>query len=286
MFELIIFISVFICAAAAGYFIINIFINDKSYEERVTTSAGLDKLSQISSMSSTQMYQLIIMFAVFMFMLGMLFAKGNVIGGIVLGVIMATPAFFLPSIIVSYLVNKRLEKINEELPGVLEILSSSIYAGLTLNQAIVRNIGKMPAPISEEFRIIANECRLGSSLNDAMRHWAERNRLMDVKLTVIAAELALRHGGNLPETFRKLSTTIRERYMFQKEVQTLTTEGRSQAIVMTLLPFIILLIMTLLRREEMVEFLSSAIGIGSVFLVFVMQITAYLWIRKAITIDV
>jgi len=144
----------------------------------------------------------------------------------------------------------------------------------------------MPPTIASEFKIILNECRLGSSLPDALRHWSNRIDLMDVKLTVIASELSLRHGGNLAVTYRNLSKTIRERFMFQKEVQTLTTEGRMQAIVMTLLPFVILIILTLVRHTQMLEFLSSMIGIASVILVLIMQITAYIWIRKVMDIDV
>jgi len=109
---------------------------------------------------------------------------------------------------------------------------------------------------------------------------------MDVKLTVIASELSLRHGGNLAETYRNLARTIRERFMFQKEVQTLTTEGRMQAIVMTLLPFVILIIMTIIRPKVMLQFLSSPIGIGSVIMVLVMQIIAYFWIKKVMEIDI
>jgi len=287
MLIFIIFICVFAATYAFGYIVVNLFISNSSYEERVISSIGVEKLAHISNfISPSQLYQMTIVLVAFLFLMGLLLAQGNIIGGILLGIIMAVPGFLLPSMLVSYLVSKRMEKINEELPGVLEVLSSSIFAGLTLNQAISRNIDKMPPEIASEFKIIANECRLGTSLNEAMKHWAERNTMMDVKLTVIASELALRHGGNLADTYRKLAGTIRERYMFQKEIQTLTTEGRMQAIVMTMLPFIILFVMTLIRREQMLDFLSSSIGIAAVSLVLVMQIAAYFWIKKAITIDI
>lgn len=287
MLLLIIYLCVALSSALLGYSLLKLFLNDSSYEERVIKSIGVEKISQLNHfVTPAQFYQLTIVLTTTLFLLGLIIGQGNIIGGILLGVIMGVIGLFIPPIVISYFIRKRLEKINEELPGVLEIISSSVHAGLTLNQAIERNLDRMPPTIASEYKIVLNECRLGNSLTDALNHWAQRVELMDVKLMVIASELSLRHGGNLSETYRNLSNTIRERFMFQKEVETLTTEGRMQAIVMTLLPFIILLILTVVRRVEMLEFLASSIGIGSVIVVLVMQIIAYIWIRKVMDIDV
>jgi len=285
MSEWTILAMVFASATGAGHSAVKMLLFNKSYEERVLSAMGLES-GRVDVVDTARLYHLTVFLSITMFLLGLLFGGANIFGGVIFGLVMAVPMFFIPPTVVSHLTSKRLEKINEELPSTLEILSSSMFAGLTLVQAISRNIDKMPSTIAEEFRIVANECRLGSSLNEALKNWARRNDLMDVKLTVIAAELSLRHGGDMPSTFRKLAATIRERYMFKKEVQTLTTEGRMQAIIMTLLPFAILIIMTLIRHEVMLAFLASPIGFVSVGLVIAMQVTAYFWIKNTVTIEV
>jgi len=283
-----IFILVFAAVAIGCYCLAKLFFEQSSYEEWALNSLNrqMVQLGGQTSLTPERILQITFMVAAGLFIIGLLAGQGNILGGILLGFMLAVIGLIAPHIIVSYLIRKRLERINEELPGALEIISSSLRAGLTLNQAIARNLDRLPVTISEEFRIILYECRLGSSMTEALRSWSERVDLMDVKLTVIASELALRHGGNLAESYIKLSKTIRDRYMFQQEVQSLTTEGRMQAIVMTILPFVILILMTLIRRKEMLEFLSSPIGIGSVVTVFVMQLIAYIWISKTMEIDI
>ena len=274
-------------AFLAGYSLLDTLLNSKGYEERVIHSLGGRKVSQVNNyISVEQLYLITVTATASLFILGLLIGQGNIVGGIFFGIVLGIFGLFIPSLTVSYFVSKRLETINRELPGVLELISSSVHAGLTLNQAIERNLERMPRVLATEFRIIMNECRLGTSLIDALKHWSERIALMDVKLVVVASELSLRHGGNLAETYRNLSRTIRERFMFQQEVETLTTEGRMQAVIMTLLPFVILVILTLIRRAEMLQFLSSGIGIASVLIVLLMQLTAYFWIRKVMEIDI
>lgn len=282
-------IPVFIAAAVAAYILADSLVSAPERGERLLETIGVGSSApspRSLGIDPGRLYQTTILLCFFFFALGLLIAGSDLLAGILLGTIMAVPVFFVPSVVASYKEEKRLEKINEELPGALEILSSSMFAGLTLSQAISRNLDKLPPTIAEEFRVVANECRLGSSLNDALRNWAARNNLMDVKLTVIAAELGLRHGGDMPKTFRKLAITIRERYMFQKEVRSMTTEGRMQAIVMTALPFVILVLMTLVRRKVMLDFLTSPSGMGAIGLVLAMQVAAYFWIKKAVTIEI
>ncbi len=287
MIQIWITVSVFASAVALGYFLVSVFVSSPRIRERALSIVGAYNDVNISIVIPPErLYLMIVLSVALMFMLGMLLAAGNIVGGVILGTVLAVPGLFIPSMGVTYAVNKRMERIHEELPGALDILSSAMSAGLTLNQAISRNLDKIPATIASEFKIIDTECRLGASLVDAMKHWADRVPLMDVRLTAIATELALRRGGDLPGTYRKLSSTIRERAMFQKEVRTLTTEGRMQAVVMTLLPFVILVIMTLIRRSEMLQFLTSSVGIGAICVVVLMQIVAYLWIKKMITINV
>jgi len=278
-------LCVFAAVGLAGYGLASLLFVAGGYEEWALGSLRRRLALVPGFLPPERLLQASLLIALGLFVLGIALGGAHLLGGILLGLVLGSLGLLFPHLVAGYLARKRLERINAELPGTLEVLSSSLRAGLTLHQAIERNLGRMPPTIAGEFRILAGECRLGSSLPEAMRHWADRVGLMDVKLTVIASELSLRHGGNLAESYLRLAQTIRERYLFNQQVQALTAEGRMQAMVMTVLPFLILAVMTLIRREEMLGFLGSPVGLGSVFAVFVMQVVAYAWIRKVMEIE-
>ncbi|HPN85316.1 MAG TPA: type II secretion system F family protein [Victivallales bacterium] len=279
-------LMIFIAISCVAYFLFARFLRAGSFE-RHTGDVMARRLSKVYILVPPEnLISITVMLSSFLFLSGFFLAGNKVVAGISLGFVMAVFGFFIPHIVISRLVEKHLQRLNEEIPPALEILSSSLRAGLTLRQAIERNIERLPNTVSQEFKIVLYECRLGKSLNEALNNFSERTGLMDAKLTAIASELSLRHGGNLSENYQNLARLIRDRYMFQKEVSALTAEGRMQAIVMTILPFAILLLMTLIRKKEMLEFLASPVGIASILTVFVMQVVAYIWINKVVSIDV
>ena len=158
-------------------------------------------------------------------------------------------------------------------------------AGLTLGVALERNLERMPPDLREELSVVLHEFRLGTSLSDALLHWSMRIGLQDVRLVASAAVLSLRCGGSLADAFQTLGGIIRQRADFNKEVKALTAEGRFQALLMTALPFVIMIIMTLVNHATMMEFFENPIGKGLLLTMVGMQVAAFFWIRKLVSFD-
>ena len=220
-----------------------------------------------------------------LFLLGVLLGGSNVFAGMFLGCILLVPGLLAPRIVLMHMLNKRLEKIVEQLPTGLDLLANSMRAGLTFSLALERNLELMPKELGEELAVVLHEFRLGSSLSDALMHWSDRIKLPDVKLISTTAILSLRCGASLADSFQSLSEMIRSRATFHKEVNSLTAEGKFQAILMTALPFVLMLIMTLLNRETMLSFYTNTIGQILVAVMVLMQIIAYFWIRKLVALN-
>lgn len=287
MEKYLILLGVFGCFSCLGYSAaLLLFVSQYStYEERAIKTLG-KQLSQVHFLiDPIKLYNISILCAVSFFLLGFGLAAGDVATGLLLGIAFAIFGLLTPKIILTYMHQKRIRKLWEQLPDGLDLISSSLRAGLTLHQAIARNADKVPPVLSEELMIVMHECRLGNSLNDAMKHWAARVGLMDVWLVSIASDLGLSRGGNLADTYGSLSKLIRERQMFERELQTMTTEGRMQALVMVIIPFVILMAMTFVQQDVMLPFLAATIGKILVGVMVVMQVCAYIWIRKLVEIE-
>ena len=192
----------------------------------------------------------------------------------------------MPEFIAKRLRARRAEKVRAELPDALDMVSNSLSAGLTLPQALLRNIDHFPPLVAEEFARILYDTRLGFSIGGAFDNFANRLPIPDVQMVVIASKIGVAHGGNLAESYRMLSALLRDNMAFEDELRAMTTEGRMQAIVMSALPMVMIVLLGLVKRDLVSPLFTTGMGWGTLLLLAVMQGAAYLWIKKIVDIKV
>ena len=192
----------------------------------------------------------------------------------------------LPEFIAARMRARRAAKVRAELPDALDMVSNSLTAGLTLPQALMRNLDHFPTLVAEEFARILYDTRLGYSIAGAFDNFAKRLPIPDVQMVVIASKIGVAHGGNLAESYRMLSTLLRDNMAFEDELRAMTTEGRMQAMVMSALPMVMIVLLGLVKRDLVAPLFTTLAGWGTLLVLFCMQGLAYLWIRKIVDIKV
>jgi len=104
----------------------------------------------------------------------------------------------------------------------------------------------MPDPIGTEFGIAADEVTFGSTLEDAVRKMSERVGSESLRLLAVALSIQAKTGGNHAEILENLSKVIRERSKLRLKIRALSAEGRFSAIILSLFPLVMFLILQLL----------------------------------------
>ena len=192
----------------------------------------------------------------------------------------------MPEFIARRMRARRAEKVRAELPDALDMVSNSLTAGLTLPQALMRNLSHFPPIVAEEFARILYDTRLGYSIGGAFDNFARRLPISDVQMVVIASKIGVAHGGNLAESYRMLSTLLRDNMAFEDELRAMTTEGRMQALVMSLLPLVMIVLLGLVKRDLVSPLFTTGLGWGALAVLATMQLLAYFWIRRIVDIKV
>ena len=192
----------------------------------------------------------------------------------------------MPEFVARIARRRRAEKVRSELPDALDMVSNSLSAGLTLPQALMRNLSHFPPLVSEEFARILYDTRLGYSIGGAFDNFARRLPIPDVQMVVIASKIGVAHGGNLADSYRMLSTLLRDNMSFESELKAMTTEGRMQAIVMSALPAAMIVLLGLVKRDLVAPLFTTIAGWGALGVLALMQLLAYFWIRKIVDIKV
>jgi tight adherence protein B len=140
--------------------------------------------------------------------------------------------------------------------------------------------------MSEEFAIVQQQLKIGMSFEDALESLSQRVGSDDLTLVTTAILVSRKTGGNVTEIFDKISETIRGRMRVERKVKSLTAQGRLQGIVISVLPFLLGIAITVMKPKMMLPFLSSPAGILSVVAMCVLIALGWLMIRKIIRIDV
>lgn len=141
------------------------------------------------------------------------FFASNMITAVLVG---AVAGFFIPDLVLSYLVTRRQTNIRIALPDALDLLVICMEAGLGIDQAMVRVSEEMAvnAPsLAEEFQIINREQRAGKPRLDAWRSMAERLDIEFVRQFVTMLVQTERFGTPIAHALGVFADTLRSRRM-------------------------------------------------------------------------
>ncbi|MEA2785066.1 MAG: hypothetical protein QOF71_1170 [Candidatus Eremiobacteraeota bacterium] len=114
-------------------------------------------------------------------------------------------------------VKKRKKEITRALPDLLDMLASTVQAGLAFNAALAYSVPGVPGPLGDELRAVLSEIRVGRGRADALRAMAERIDQEELKTTVRAIVQSERLGSNLSKVLEDLGQESRSRRLLRGE---------------------------------------------------------------------
>ena len=175
----------------------------------------------------------------------------------------------------------RRKAIGEQLPDLLQMMVSSLRSGYGLPQALDAVANQVADPARAEMQRVLLEVRIGRDPTDAMQSMADRMKSRDFEWVVAAIHINREVGGELAIILENVAETVRERQQLARQVRTLTAEGRLSAYVLTGLPFVLAVLLSLTSPGYFDPF-KQAPGPFLVVLGVGLLIVGWLWMRKII----
>jgi tight adherence protein B len=218
-----------------------------------------------------------VLFGIAGFLLGF---RASQPGPFVISAIAALFGFFFPQLMVYKMVKARRKKFAEQLVDGLVLLSNGLRAGLTMQQALEILVEDCPAPLSQEFDLVLREYRVGVELDLALTNCAKRTQDQDLELATTAVSVTRRLGGNLAEIFDRLVTMIKARKMLEGKVEALTAQGKMQAVIVALMPYLFGLLSFKINPELMGLMYTTLPGLVALGVVIILDVSGYLWVLK------
>lgn len=213
--------------------------------------------------------------------LGFAVAGGQlgVLGGLAIGA-------FLPGVVIRFLRQRRLRKLEDQLVSGIQTLSSGVRAGLNLVQSMEMVARDGPVPLRQEFQHLLREYEYGTPFEEAMDNAADRVGSGDFRLLFAALHTHRDRGGDLGQTLDRIADSIREIQRLEHRLENLTAEGRATARWLGLMPAILLGIYYLIDSSGVRSLFSDPAGNIILLVMVVLNIAGFLWVKKVVSIDI
>ncbi len=174
----------------------------------------------------------------------------------------------------------------EQLPDFLMLLASSLRAGLSFTHALDSSARDGKGEVYRQMRRVLREVQVGAELDDALMSCAERMNNTDLKWAVTALSIQREVGGSLSEILDGAARTIKERYEIQREVRTLSAEGRLSAYILIALPIGVFLFLLVIRREYVSLLWTDPWGVIMLVVLVALMAAGIAWMRAVVKIKV
>lgn len=186
----------------------------------------------------------------------------------------------MPLLLVRVYKKKRVDKFQQQLGETLLILSSTVRAGITFERALLTVAEGLPAPISEELVQTGNEIKIGTSVEEAMESMALRMQNSDLTLVTSAVLIQKRVGGNLADILDNIAGTVKDRIEIQRNIKTVTAQGRASAQLVGVLPLVIVMVLSVISPGYMDPMFNTPLGQMMLFVAVVMEAAGFFIMLK------
>jgi tight adherence protein B len=173
---------------------------------------------------------------------------------IVSAIIGALIGFILPRFYVKRQQAVRLNKFNDQLSDMLNLMVNGLRAGYSTMQAMEAVSRELPAPISDEFHRVVQEMQIGIPMEKALDNLLRRIPSDDLDFVITAINVQREVGGNLSEILDTISFTIRERVRIKGEIRVMTAQVRTSGTVLSLIPVFLTLALWFISPEYIGSF--------------------------------
>ena len=181
---------------------------------------------------------------------------------------------------------ERVTRIEEQLDSWLLMLSNALKATPSLGEAINNSAKLMRAPMQEELDLALKENKLGTALDQAVLNMSARIDSPVVSSALATILVGRQTGGDLPRILEESAATLREMARLEGVVRTKTAEGKTQAYVLGVIPFVLIGAIHSVDEHWLEPLGSTTLGYAIIACAAILWLAAIFLARRILAVDV
>lgn len=181
---------------------------------------------------------------------------------------------------------ERVLRVEEQLDPWLLMLSNALKASPSLGEAVANSAKLMRPPMSEELDLALKEMKLGTPLDQAVLNMSTRIGSQSVSSALATILVGRQTGGDLPKILEESSATLREMARLEGVVRTKTAEGKTQAYVLGVIPFVLIAAIHMVDEHWLKPLGETTLGFVIIGSAAILWVAAIFLARKILAVDV
>jgi tight adherence protein B len=200
--------------------------------------------------------------------------------------LMIPPIILGPYYILKRRSAERLVRVEQQLDPWLLMLSNALKASPSLGEAISNSGKLMRPPMSEEIDLALKEMKLGTPLDQAVLNMSTRIGSGSVSSALATILVGRQTGGDLPRILEESAKTLREMARLEGVVRTKTAEGKTQAYVLGVIPFVLIGAIHMVDEHWLEPLGETTLGFVIMGVAALFWFAAILLARRILAVDV
>lgn len=154
----------------------------------------------------------------------------------------------------------RRKLLESQLDAALQTIANNMLATQNLVDGFQAVATHLPPPISQEAELVVRDVRIGARVDEALANLSQRCQSLHVDAVVTALAIGSRTGGDLGKVLKSIAHIVRETIRVEGVMAAKTSEGKTSAAVMGMMPVLFAVTMDQVSPEWMEPVWHDPVG--------------------------
>lgn len=184
------------------------------------------------------------------------------------------------------IIDEQHEQLRESIPETLKTMKACFQVGYSLSQTVAEVVSSSTGAIHELFVRIDAAFTTGEDIESALSILKEE--ASEPELVFLGAALEIQHhtGSSMGQILETVSQAVSDELQLKRTLRTQTAQAKLSAQVVTLMPFVLIGLFSLVSPDFLAPFFESILGIALLIVAISMQVIGILLVRKMLKIEV
>lgn len=196
------------------------------------------------------------------------------------------PIALAPHFILKQRCIERVMRLEEQLDPWLLMLSNALKASPSLGESVTNSAKLMRPPMSQELDLALKEMKLGTPLDQAILNMSTRIGSPSVSSALATILVGRQTGGDLPKILEESAGTLREMARLEGVVRSKTAEGKTQAYVLGVIPFVLIGAIHMVDENWLEPLGRTTLGFAIIAAAAILWVAAIFLARRILAVDI
>ncbi|WP_165046138.1 MULTISPECIES: type II secretion system F family protein [unclassified Adlercreutzia] len=182
--------------------------------------------------------------------------------------------------------DRRQEALRDAVPDALRAMGVCFQSGLSLLQTFRQVSSELKGPLSQLFARAAHHLETGHSAEEALAVLKGSDSSPGLAFVAVALDVQHESGGSMRQVLDAARETVEGEIELARSLRVQTAQAKLSAQVVSIMPFVLVALFSVMSDDFLTPFFSSAAGIMLLTLALSMQAAGIVLVRRMLSVEV